>query len=82
MRQQRITDDLSAAFRALGYATPNIIDEGVSPERHYWWYLLFTVLTLGLFAIWWQYLIFKDGNTHMQNDQFMEDQLLNTLRGA
>jgi hypothetical protein len=82
MRQQRITDDLSAVFRALGYSTPNIIDEGVSPERSYWWYLLFTVLTLGLFSIYWLYIIFKDGNRHMQSDEFMEDQLLNTLRAA
>lgn len=82
MRQQQIMDDLSAAFRELGYSTPNIIDEGVSPERNYWLYLLFTVLSFGLFGIWWLYVIFKDGNTHMQSDQFMEDQLLNTLRAA
>lgn len=82
MRQQRIVDDLSAAFRELGYSTPNIIDEGVSPARSYWLYLLFTVLSFGLFGIWWLYVMFKDGNTHMRSDQFMEDQLLNTLRAA
>ncbi len=69
-------------LRETGHTAPTLIDDGVTPDRNFWLYLLFSVLTLGLFSIWWLYVIFRDGNVHTQNDAFMEDQLLNALRLA
>ena len=81
-RQRMITGELSAIFREIGYPAPNLTDEGVTPERKYWLFLVLTLVTLGIFGIYWQYVIFRDGNVHMRADEFWEDQLLNTLRLA
>jgi hypothetical protein len=80
IRQQRVTDELSAIFRNLGYPAANLIDEGATPDRNYWMHLVLTIVTFGAWYIYWFYLMFKDGNHHMAGDHFLEDQLVNTLR--
>ena len=52
-RQRQLTDQLSTVFRSLGYSSPDIIDSGVTPQRNYWLFLILSIVTLGLFAIYW-----------------------------
>jgi hypothetical protein len=45
------------------------------PERSFLLYIILTIITLGLFAIYWVYVLIKDLNEHFQNQWEFEDAL-------
>jgi hypothetical protein len=49
--------------------------EPVIPERHFWLNLLVCFVTLGFWAIVWQYRVLSDGNRHFESQWVFEDGL-------
>ncbi|MGH2829245.1 MAG: DUF4234 domain-containing protein [Actinomycetota bacterium] len=47
-----------------------------TPVRSTAVYVLLTIVTLGLFAIWWRYAMMKDGNDHFDEDDAVENAIL------
>ncbi len=56
--------------------------EQIVPDRSYALYLLLSIVTLGLFGIYWNYTFFKDGNAHFLEHRRFEDQLMGIVRAA
>jgi len=52
------------------------------PDRSFVLYLILTIITLGLFGIYWLYVLLKDPNEHFKYHIKVEDQLLGSLESA
>lgn len=72
----------SQVLNALGIGKHPITVEQIVGERSYPLYLLISLVTFGLFGIYWNYTFFKDGNDHFQEHQRFEDQLMSVIRTA
>lgn len=72
----------SMLLNRLGIGKHPVTVEQVVGERSYALYLLISILTLGLFAIYWNYTFFKDGNSHFREHQRFEDQLMGLIRSG
>ncbi len=46
------------------------------PERSFILYIILTIITFGLFAIYWAYVLIKDLNEHFKNEWEFEDALV------
>ena len=51
----------------------------VTPDRSFVLYLILTIITLGLFGIYWVYVLLKDPNEHFKYHVQVEDELLSAL---
>ena len=49
------------------------------PDRSFVLYLILSIITVGIFGIYWLYVLLKDPNTHFKYHMQVEDQLLSTL---
>jgi hypothetical protein len=49
------------------------------PDRSFFLYLILSVLTLGLFALYWNYVLISDFNQHFKAQWQIEDQLVPNL---
>jgi hypothetical protein len=54
----------------------------VMPDRSFALYFILTLVTLGLFGIYWVYVLLKDPNEHFKYHVQIEDQLLAALETA
>jgi len=52
------------------------------PDRSFVLYLILNIITLGLFGIYWLYVLLKDPNQHFRYHIQIEDQLLTTLESV
>ncbi len=52
------------------------------PDRSFLLYIVLTIITLGLFAIYWAYVLIKDLNEHFKNEWEFEDALARELQKA
>jgi hypothetical protein len=50
------------------------------PDRSFILYIVLTIITLGLFAIYWAYVLIKDLNEHFKNEWEFEDALLREIQ--
>lgn len=82
VRQRELSDTIAEAVRLVTGKSVSIVDESVLPDRNFWVYLLLTILSLGLFGIYWQYVLFNDPNTHFARQAFAEDQTVSYLRSS
>jgi hypothetical protein len=86
VRHQRLEADFiersSTLLTKLGVGQYPIEVEHVVPNRNYAVYLLLTVITLGLFELYWVYVRIKDPNEHFKEHERFEDQLIATIRPA
>ncbi|MGH2974956.1 MAG: DUF4234 domain-containing protein [Solirubrobacterales bacterium] len=72
----------SALLNRLGVGKHPVVVEQVVGERSYALYLLLSIVTFGLFGIYWNYTFFKDGNEHFLEHRRFEDQLMSIIRTA
>jgi len=72
----------SVLLNRLGIGKHPVTVEQIVGERSYPLYLLLSLVTFGLFGIYWNYTFFKDGNDHFREQQRFEDQLMGLIRGA
>lgn len=49
------------------------------PDRSYVLYLILSIITLGLFGLYWYYVLIKDMNMHFKTQWKFEDQLIQEL---
>jgi len=70
----------SMLLNRLGVGKHPILVEQIVPDRSYALYLLLSIVTLGLFGIYWNYTFFKDGNAHFLEHRRFEDQLMSVVR--
>ncbi len=72
----------SLVLNRLGIGKHPVTVEQIVGERSYPLYLLLSLVTFGLFGIYWNYTFFKDGNEHFREQQRFEDQLMGIIRSA
>lgn len=71
---------LSEGLRMATGRSVALHDPGSIPRRGFWEYVLLTVITLGVFWFYWQYVLFEDLNEHFRRHQIFEDQIVGHLR--
>lgn len=49
------------------------------PKRSFALYLVLTVITLGIFGIYWTYVLIEDPNNHFKNHELIETQLISEI---
>jgi hypothetical protein len=77
-REDHFLEDLTKALDRLGisYAYRRVRP---IPERSFALYLILTIITLGLFAIYWIYTLIQDPNQHFTEHLHHEDTLISGL---
>lgn len=70
----------SLLLNRLGIGKHPITVEQIVPERSYALYLLLSIVTIGIFGIYWNFTFFKDGNEHFKEHRRFEDQLMSIIR--
>lgn len=72
----------SALLNKLGIGKHGVTVEQVVPDRSFALYLILTVITFGIFDLYWAYARIKDGNEHFLEHRRFEDQLLAVIRAS
>jgi hypothetical protein len=81
-REDGFWEDLGKVLDKLGVKFSAPRRSEILPDRSFVLYLILSIITLGLFRIYWLYVLLKDPNTHFQYHIQAEDQLLSTLESA
>jgi len=78
-REDGFLEDISRIMDKCGikFSVPRRTE--TLPERSFVLYLILTIITLGLFGIYWLYVLLKDPNQHFSYHIQVEDQLLSTF---
>jgi hypothetical protein len=81
-REDGFWEDISRMLDKCGvkFSVPRRME--TLPERSFVLYLILHIITLGLFGIYWLYVLLKDPNQHFTYHIQIEDQLLSTLESA
>ncbi len=81
-REDGFWEDLSRALDKIGitFSLPRRIEP--TPDRSFVLYLILSIITAGLFGIYWLYVLLKDPNEHFKYHVQAEDQLLSTLESV
>jgi hypothetical protein len=82
LREDGFWEDISRILNKCGikFSVPRRME--TLPERSFALYLIIHIITLGLFGIYWLYVLLKDPNQHFLYHVQIEDQLLSTLESA
>jgi hypothetical protein len=78
-REDGFWEDISKVLDKCGikFSVPRRMEP--LPDRSFALYLILTILTMGLFGIYWLYVLLKDPNLHFRYHMQVEDQLLSAL---
>jgi len=78
-REDGFWEDMSKTLDKCGvkFSVPRRTE--TLPDRSFALYFILTLVTLGLFGIYWIYVLLKDPNEHFRYHVQVEDQLLTTL---
>ena len=81
-REDGFWQDLKTILKKLGtdFSVPSRV--GVIPNRNFLLYLTLTIVTVGLFGIYWVYALIRDPNEHFKYHLQVDKQLLATLESA
>jgi len=83
-RQNMIIEEYISAVGTLGGDTSSLKNlhkaQYLVPERSFVLYFVLSIVTFGIFTIYWLYTIFKDWNNHFQSQWPAEDQILASIR--
>ena len=83
-RQSDFFEGCKGALSTLGISTTGIStatrDQYQVPKRSFALYIILTVITLGIFGIYWVYIIFKDWNEHFKTQWRLEDEILTVMK--
>ncbi len=80
-REDALLEDVARSLTAMNISFDNRRTDAV-PERSYLLYIILTIVTVGLFGIYWWYALIKDPNIHFKSQVIFEDTLLNILSTA
>jgi hypothetical protein len=75
-------EDMSKTLDKLGikFSLPRRTEP--IPDRSFFLYLIVTIITGGIFGIYWMYVLLKDPNNHFGHHIQVEEPLLSTLEAA
>ena len=76
-RQLAFTQQAQSAASKLGM-TVVVATWKSLPDRSFFLYFILNMFTMGLFGIYWYYVLFKDFNEHFKAQWVFEDQLVST----
>ena len=81
LRERELLRAASEALDAMGAGRLGVrLDpKGAVPERNTWLYAVLTVVTLGLFSLYWAYTLARDPNRHFDEHARWEEALLAKL---
>ena len=77
-REDRMLEDMGAVMYKIGAILPYRREEKI-PSRSFTLYLLLSIITLGLFEIYWVYALIRDPNVHFREQGRIEDELLSRM---
>jgi len=81
-REDGFWEDLSRTLDKCGITFSVPRRTVTLPNRSFVLYLIVTIITVGLFGIYWLYVLLKDPNEHFKYHIQVEDQLLGTLESV
>jgi len=76
--EDNILSDLDRAFSAMGMQFVYHRTDPI-PHRSFVLYLILSIITLGLFALYWEYCLIKDPNNHFVNHAMFEPAIIQLL---
>ena len=81
-REDGFWEDLGRAMNKLGinFSVPRRTE--AMPNRSFVLYLILTIITMGLFGVYWIYVLLKDPNEHFKYHIEAESQLLSALESV
>jgi len=80
-REDGVWEDITRAMDTLGIPV-SVRRDRPMPERSFVLYFVLSIVTLGLFTIYWLYTLIEDPNLHFRNHIRIEDDVLAALSGA
>lgn len=81
-REDGFWEDLRKTLDKAGVTVPMPRRIEPTPNRSFILYLILTIVTLGLFGIYWVYVLLQDPNHHFRYHVQIEDQLIPALETA
>jgi hypothetical protein len=78
-RENGFLEDLGRALNKLGISFSVPLRTEAIPNRSFVLYLILTIITMGLFGVYWIYALLKDPNMHFKYHIEAESQLLSAL---
>jgi hypothetical protein len=81
-REDGFWEDAGRALDKLGISFPVPRRTEAMPNRSFVLYLVLTITTMGLFGIYWLYVLLKDPNDHFRYHIDIESQLLTALESV
>ena len=81
-REDGFWEDLSRTLNKIGITFSVQRRTEATPDRSFVLYLILTIITVGLFGIYWLYVLLKDPNEHFKYHVQVEDQLMSTLESV
>ncbi|MCH8022773.1 MAG: DUF4234 domain-containing protein [Thaumarchaeota archaeon] len=83
-RQNEIIVEYISAVGKLGVDTSSLMNLAKTqypvPKKEFVLYIALSIITFGIFALYWLYTIFRDWNNHFQSQWAAEDQILASIR--
>jgi len=81
-KEEGFWEDISKALDKCGVKFSMPRRMATLPDRSFVLYLILTIITLGIFGIYWIYVLLKDPNEHFEYHIKIEDELLSTLESS
>lgn len=81
-REDGFLEDTANTLNKLGidFSVPRRTEE--MPNRSFVLYLILSIITMGMFYVYWIYTLIKDPNEHFKHHIQLENQLIDTLETA
>lgn len=78
--EQDLLDDLSKVWARLKIVRYPVTVDLAAPDRNYWLYLFLSVITFGIWGIYWDYCVHTDPDRVFKESAQWEQVLLNSFR--
>ncbi|TET53682.1 MAG: DUF4234 domain-containing protein [Actinobacteria bacterium] len=78
--EKDLLKDFSALWLKLGIVETPVTVEITAPKRNYWLYLFLTVITLGIWAFYWDYVVHTDPEKVFPENVIWEGKILDSFR--
>ena len=80
LRQNEYVGEFVNSINKLGIET-SILSSAIKaqyqvPKRGFFKYLLLSIVTLGIFGVYWYYVVYEDWNNHFKTQWVVEDEIL------
>lgn len=81
-REDGFWEDISRILGKLGISFSPSRRVNPLPDRSFILYLILSIITVGIFGIYWLYVLIKDPNEHFKYHASIDEELLTTLEKA